>query len=274
MFRQLIFTILVVGLLLGAWWGLWSIWKYGLLHSSAYLLNPKRFHLPDHPPWIPETLVYEVLTAAKFAPKESVVDAKLPERIAVAFRANPWVQTVRSVQIKYPAEVYVELDYRNPVCLVELPSGKRFYPVDANGILLPTNYFTQGTREEIEEKKSAFLFVVGTPSNPIGSFGDSWGDSVVEKAAKIAAMLGENAKTWGIVSIKILTEQNDHPDAIRWNTQPAEFQLVAENGRFFHWGTFDLSSDNPQSPDSKEKDKLEMFRDLIGVHVTLDKFPE
>jgi len=164
----------------------------------------------------------------------------------VAFAANPWVQKVRKVQIKYPAEVYVDLDYRSPVCLVQVPGGAGSYPVDANGILLPTDYFTQGTAEEIAEKKNAFLFVEGAPSNPIGSFGDPWGDPSVEKAAKIAALLGSDAKTRGIVSIKILIAQKENPAAVLWDPPQPEFQLLTEDGRVFEWETFHFSSENPQ----------------------------
>ena len=274
MSRQLLFAILTIVLCLGIWWGLWSIWKYSLLHSQEYRLKPGRFHLSEPPPWIPETLVHDVLATAKFGAKESVLNKKLPERLAVAFKANPWVQKVRKIQIKYPAEVYVELDYRSPVCLVELPGGHGFYPVDADGIFLPADYFTQGTQEEKAEKMSPFPFVVGTPSNPIGSIGDPWGDSAVGKAAKIAALLGTNAKNWGIVSIKILTAPKEGPFAISWNVPPPEFQLVAGNGHTFHWGTFEFSSENPQMPGLKEEAKLETFRKLISVHGTLDQFPE
>jgi len=274
MFRQVFITILVFFLFLGIGWGVWSIGKRGLLQLPEYRLEAGRFHLSEPPPWIPETLVYDVLTTAKFGLEESVLDKRLPERLAVAFTANPWIHKVRKIQIKYPAEVYVELEYRNPVCLVSLPDGNGFYPVDAYGILLPTDYFTQGTSKEIAEKMNAFPLVVGTPSNPSGSLGDPWGNSAVEKAAKITAMLGVDAKPWGVVSIRILTTPKEEPFMTSWNTQPPEFQLVAENGRVFHWGTFDFSSENRQLPDLKEEAKLEKFRKLIGVHGTLDQFPE
>ena len=270
MFRQLIFTILILLVLLCLWGGLWLRWKRDLLHSEEYCLNPGRFHLSEHPPWIPETLVHEVLMAAKFGPEESVLDEKLPEKLAVAFAANSWIQKVRSVQIMYPAEVFVDLEYRSPVCLVELPGGHWLYPVDADGVLLPTDYFTRGTEEEIVEKKNAFLLVEGAPSNPIGSFGDPWGDSSVEKAAKLAAKLGANAKTRGITSIKILIAQKDNPSAILWDAQPPKFQVVAADGRVFDWGTFDFSPDHPQLPDL-EKAKLEQFQNWLETE--LEKIP-
>jgi len=190
----------------------------------------------------------------------SVLDKKLPEKLAAVFTANPWVAKVRKVQIHYPARVDLDLEYRSPICLVELPGGHGFYPVDASGILLPTEYFTQGTPEENAERMNSLLFVVGTLTNPIGSFGDPWGDPVVEKAAKIADLLGHDAQARGIVSIKILSEPKESLSVNRWDPQPTEFQLITENGDVFHWGTFDFSSENPNEPASKEKDKLELFR--------------
>jgi len=274
MFRQLFLTILVLLVFLGLGWGLWLLWKDELLYSQKYRLEPGRFHLSEPPPWIPETLVHDVLTTAKFGAAESVLDAKLPERIAAAFTVNPWILRVQRVQIKYPAEVYVELDYRSPVCFVMLPDESGFYPVDEYGVFLPADYFKRGTPEERAEKMNAFPLVVGTPSNPSGSVGSPWGHSAVEKAARIATMLGANAKTWGVVSIRILTSQGEEPFAVSWSPPPPEFQLVAENGRVFHWGTFDFSPENPLLPDLKEETKLEKFRKLIGVHGTLDQFPE
>ena len=269
MFRQLFITILVILLFAAIWWWVGAIWNRHLLHLPEYRLEAGRFHLSEPPPWIPETLVHDVLTTAKFGPEESVLDKKLPERLAAAFAANPWVERVRKVQIRYPAEVYVELDYRSPVCLVELPNGEGFYPVDAYGILLPPDYFMADT-----ERIHLFPLVTGTPSNPMGSYGDAWGNSAVGKAARIAAMLGEDAKIGGVASIRILTEPKGTLSTFRWEVPPPEFQLVAENGRVFHWGTFGFSPENPLLPDLKEEAKLENFRKLIGVHGTLDQFPE
>ena len=274
MFRQIFCTIFVVAFFAGIWFGLWSAWKNELLRSEQYRLDPARFHLPPPLPWIPETLVHEVLLAANFEADESVLDTKLPEKLAAAFKANPWVLKVRKVQIQYPAEIFVELEYRSPVCLVELPNGDGFYPVDSQGVLLPTDYFTQGTPKEIAEKMDAFVHVTDAPSNPIGSFGDAWGHPAVEKAAKIAALLGKDAELWGIVAIRILTEKKAEEFALSWNTQPPQFQLLAANGHAFDWGTFDFSSEIPQLPSLEEDAKKEKLRYLIQQHGTLANIPD
>ena len=274
MLRQIFFTILVVALFAGIWFGLWSVWKNELLRSEQYQLHSAQFHLPPPLPWIPETLVRDVLLTAKFDSDESVLDAKLPEKLAAAFQANPWVLKVQKVQIQYPAEIFVELDYRSPVCLVELPEGNGFYPVDSQGVLLPTDYFTQGTPEEIAEKMDAFVHVTDTPSNPIGSFGDTWGNSAVEKAAQIAALLGEDAKPWGIVAIRIIADKRTDEFALSRPTQPPRFQLFAANGRLFDWGTFDSSPDNPQLPSLDEDAKKEKLRHLIQQYGTLANVPD
>ncbi len=274
MSRQVLFTLLVVAVLVGLWFGLWSTWKTDLLHSEEYRLDPARFHLPRRPVWVPETLVHDVLLSAGLNRLESVLDAKLPEKLSAAFSLNPWVRKVRKVQIKYPAEVYVDLDYRRPVCLVQLPDDSGFYPVDSEGILLPTDYFTRGSPQEIAEKMSELLLVVGAPSSPIGSFGDTWGESSVEKAAQLADLLGEDAKLWGIDTLRIITDPKANSLALSWEVQPPKYRLITGNGRTVEWGTYDFAPGSPKVPSLKEEAKKEKLRKRILLFGSLANLPE
>ncbi len=272
--RQIFFTLLVVAVLIGIWFGLWSIWKTDLLHSEEYRLDPSRFHLPQQPAWVPESLVHDVLLSAGLNRVESVLDAKLPEKLSAAFTLNPWVRKVRKVQIKYPAEIYVDLDYRRPVCLVQLPDNNGFYPVDAGGILLPTDYFTRGTPDEIAAKMSEFLLVTGAPSSPIGSFGDAWGEPSVEKAAQLAGLLGEDAKSWGINSLRIITDKRAGTLVLSWEIEPPKYQLVAPNGRTVDWGTYDYAPGSARLPGLTEEAKKEKLRKRISLYGSLENLPD
>ena len=74
-----------------------------------------------------------------------LTDDKLTEQIANAFSLHPWVAKVTRVTKRHPsstnpAAVKVELVYRQPVCMVEVPGG--VLAVDAEGVLLPSEDFS------------------------------------------------------------------------------------------------------------------------------------
>lgn len=275
-FRTSLLTLLVLLAFAGVGWSIWSALRADLLSSREYRLEASRFYLPEPLPWIPMSLVQDVLLESKLEQQKTVLDHQLPEKLAAAFLANSWVKQVYKVQIFYPGEVWVDLEYRSPICLVEIPGGDGFHPVDAEGVLLPNDYFTEGTEEEIAAKIDQFLFITNVPTSPIGSFGDTWGEKSVEGAIQIAALLGNEAKSWGINSIRIVSAKKSGESLDRlWSTpEKTTYQLVADNGRNYEWGTFEFESDSSLLPSLNEEAKKEKLRKLIQQHGSLEAIPE
>ena len=114
------------------------------------------------------------------------MDDDLAERIGNAFARHPWVERVQQVT-KKPGSVKVDLVYRKPVCMVEVPGG--FQPVDAAGVLLPMADFSQ------VEVTHYPLLVRAEERGPTMPPGLRWEDPNVIGGAEIAAALGDEWET-------------------------------------------------------------------------------
>jgi hypothetical protein len=118
----------------------------------------------------------------------SVLDDDLVDRIKDGFAQNAWVAKVNRVSKHFPASVKVDLTYRQPVCMVEVPGGA--LAVDAEGVVLPSEDFTP------LEAKTRYPLLLGVDRKPPGMFGGRWGDARVIGGAEIAALFGQLWETF------------------------------------------------------------------------------
>src|SRR5262245_3244017 len=65
----------------------------------------------------------------------SLLDERLPRRLADAFACHPWVEKVERVEVSPRGPVHVHLSFRTPVLAV--PVAGQVRAVDRNGLLLP-----------------------------------------------------------------------------------------------------------------------------------------
>ena len=98
----------------------------------------------------------------------SILDEQLAERLAKAFSFHPWVAEVREVRKSIPARVTIDLVYRRPVCMVELPDRSGLYAVDAQAFLLPSRDFL-----DEPQKAAQYPRLAGITSVNIGRVGVS-----------------------------------------------------------------------------------------------------
>lgn len=114
-----------------------------------------------------------------------LLDEDVSARLGRAFAAHPWVESVRSVQIRGTARI--DLIYRQPVLAVRVPADKKAREgsprqlaraVDCHGVLLPWSAAT-----------SRLPVLNGQVAPPVGAAGTEWGDRRVVAAAATAAFL-------------------------------------------------------------------------------------
>ncbi len=111
------------------------------MSSPDYFLGPQQIEITPPPPWIVRSdLTAEVYRDLGRQGPLRIMDENLTERVAVAFSGHPWVAKVRQVRKYFPAKVKVDLIYRRPVCMVEIPGG--LMPVDVQATLLPKDDFS------------------------------------------------------------------------------------------------------------------------------------
>jgi len=148
---------------------------------------------PEQPPWIETDIRAEVFQQLSAQGPPSLLDDALAVDMAAAFTANRWVEQVEQVRKSHPSRVTVNVTYRRPVCMVELPdaAGGRRIPVDRGAVVLPG----AGTLED------RLPVLVGVWAPPAGPIGQPWGDPVVLGGAEIAAAVRQYVPLWGVARI-------------------------------------------------------------------------
>jgi hypothetical protein len=172
-------VLLIAALLAGLWLTVWDHVREHVLSNSQYRLDAKDIAITPPPPWIHTDIKAQVIRDANLESSLSILDKDLTLRLAQAFGLHPWVAKVMRAS-KQP-RVEVELIYRQPAAMVEVGGG--LLPVDAEGVLLPSEDFTPA-----EAKTYPRLTDIST--SPVGSPGTAWGDGRVTGASQIAAVLG------------------------------------------------------------------------------------
>jgi hypothetical protein len=250
----LLVASLIVG---GAAWGGYTVWQQirgEVAASDDYRLTPEQIEITPPPPWVRGDVKSEALRSAGIDAPLSILDEDLVQRIQTAFSLHPWVASVGRVSKRHPAHVDVELVYRRPVAMVEVHENGSdgLYPVDIDGVLLPSNDFSP-----LEAR--GYPRLAGVETNPLGTVGSRWGDPVVSGGARIAMALSAHWAEWKLWSIRWLkpTSGSD-PSA------PADFELVTGAGQTIHWGAAP-ANEPPGEPTSDQKvAQLKTFVDQRG----------
>jgi hypothetical protein len=179
--RLPLFLVLLFVLFIGGAWYAWVKLKPSILGWPEYRIAPEQVEVTPQPAWIPQSDVRaEVLRSPALDGALSITDDDLAERIHNAFVRHSWVAKVERVTKQY-GTVKVELVYRKPVLMVELPRGG-FLPVDVEAVLLPTADFTP-------TEATRYPRLSGVDREPTGLAGSRWADARVIGAAEIAAVL-------------------------------------------------------------------------------------
>ena len=223
-----------------------------LSNQMEYQLAAEHVHVSEAPPWVPADFVDSVLRHSGLT-SASLLEKELPEKLAKAFAADPWVESVARVELRFPSGAEVALAYRRPVAVVEV--AQDLLPIDSNGVLLRTDYFIHVA----PEKKNDYLRVVGIRSTPLGGVGTVWADPLVLASAQIATILEDISHSIGLTTILPAVEKTPT------GTQTI-FRLQTAAGTEFLWGRF--STDDPNNDIRKQR--LLEFAQFYG---TLDNVP-
>lgn len=172
--------VLLAALAMIAWFFVWQNVRNHVFASGEYTVALEQVNITPLPPWIHTDVRADVFRNASLDPPLSILDDDLTQRIANAFAMHPWVAKVSRVAKRPPARIDVELVYRRPICMVEIPGD--LLPVDIEGVLLPSGDFSP-----IEKQSYPCLAVVDT--RPMGPVGQRWGDGRIVDGAEIAAAL-------------------------------------------------------------------------------------
>jgi hypothetical protein len=243
-------TVLLTGVLVGAWMLVWHFFGESLLRSDRYVLRQENLDVTPMPPWIHTDVRGEVFRSIAFDGPLTIMDDHLTRRVADGFALHPWVAKVRRVVKQYPARVKVDLDYRRPVCMVEVPGG--LFPVDMEGVWLRSEDFSP-----IEA--SQYPRLSGLDSMPVGSVGTKWGDGRVVGAAEIATLLFD---AWSELQLARIVPSSRPQAGVHY-----AYDLYTRGGTRILWG---LAPGAGLAGDVSAAEKLERLRKFYAARGTLD----
>lgn len=240
----------------------WQRHAKRILSDERYTLTTDKIQLSPPAPWLKtvdiKTRAFRdgSLAGLKFTQRDLTV------RVADAFAMQPWIARIKYPVVKKYGRVVVNVEYRRPVAMVwgTLPvnvgrdaSGKPQYdpdklyvfPVDAEGVLLPTQDFTE------QQADHDYLHVEVSNTWPAGGAGSPWGDARVHGAAAIAAVLLDH---WKVIGLDRVVVDQKH-DATGAKTRPT-YGLLARNGCFIRWGSAPGQESSGEVASSQKIDHL------------------
>lgn len=240
------------------------LWKrYGdlILSHPQYRLNPDHLVVTPQPAWIRSDVTTSAVTYGHLR-DANLLDRELVLQVKQAFGVQPWVRRVRRVNKQYPSSVEVDLEYRRPLAMVEVPAGmfpgfdyEGLLPVDTDGVLLPV--------EMDEQQASAYPKIAGIDTSPAGPPGSPWGDTRVTQAAQIVILLEEIWKPLQLQRI-VVPERHSASDAA---AEAPLYVLATCQGRQFAWGS---APGQEQPGEEKAADKVAGLKRFLQEHGPLD----
>ncbi|MFM8415694.1 MAG: hypothetical protein ACKOCX_13355 [Planctomycetota bacterium] len=207
----------MAALAVAAGWLLWSRFGVRARGDRASILLPEDVELLGVGEWVQVDLRGEALRDASLDRGLPLDDPELARRLARAFDIHPWVREVVRVSLRHPAGATVEVRCREPVAMVGVPGG--LLAVDAEGVVLPSDGFTA-------EAAARYPKVSGITSGPRGAAGFPWGDPLVEEAAALAAVIGPEWRSLGLVECR--------PAA---GVEPRAWELVGDGDLVIRFGS-------------------------------------
>jgi hypothetical protein len=245
--RQLVVVALIGALIIAGSLALWAKVRSHVQTQAEYLVPLAAVEITPPPDWIHADIRAEAIRDVELPESLSILDEKLSDRLSHAFALHPWVARVEGVETSYPAHIRIKLKYRRPVAMVVAYNG--LWPVDAEGVLLPTEDFTPQAAQKYPR-------IVGVTSSSLGPIGTRWGDPLVENAAQLADLLAANWQ--GLQLHHIAVQQQNTMEA----NHHVEMQLVSRGGTSFEWG----SAPGDEAKDEiSAAEKLERLKQLASA---------
>ncbi len=228
--RTAVVIVLLFGVFVGGTWYAWTRLKGRILARPEYRIGPEQVEITPQPPWIPRSDVRaEVFRSPTLDGRLSITDDDLVRRISDAFARHPWVAKVGLVTKEY-GMVKVQLVYRKPVCMVQLPDGG-FVPVDVEGTLLPTD-----AGDITPTEAARYPRLLGMDRGPTAPAGTRWGDARVIGAAEIAAALGDKWEPMRLDHIEPAADTSAAANGFAGRATEPVFTLVTRAGTRIVWG--------------------------------------
>ncbi len=236
---------------------LWRIHGDRILGHPEYRLKTDLMRVTPQPEWIRSDVKQSAVTHGRLH-EANMLDRELVLQVKQAFGVQPWVKRVLRVNKQYPSTVEIELEYRRPVALVEVPAGtfppynyEGLVPVDDEGYLLPV--------ELTAEESHGFPKIAGVDSSPSGPPGSPWGDPRVVEAVQIVSLLQEAWEKLELYKIEV----PPMPSSAELEAT-SDYVLITRQRRRFQWGPAPGKEARGQATAREKADGLKAFAEQRG----------
>ncbi len=214
-------------LLIGGAYVAWDHWGADHVAKQYYGIDPTLIEITPPPEFVRSDVVQTVYRDTAMEGL-SLLDHQATAKIASAFSTHPWVRRVVSVRKLPGGAVDVRVDYRQPVAMVRVPmrdsksDGFGFFPIDADGVLLPPTDFSSA------ETKN-YIHIKVPDAYPTGGAGSRFGDARIEAAAMLAGILSPYREIVGIVGIEATGDPRQTP--------VPQLELTTKDNQRLSWGS-------------------------------------
>ena len=197
-------------------WGLHAA-REQIGRLPRFRVYPARFRAKA-PAWCADDL-----GAVRFARDSySIFDPALTREVAAAYARCPWVADVARVEKRFPTELRVELELREPAAFVRLPDG--CHAIDVHAIPLPLDY----RRWDHAARPLPLVFGVRSDPPPPGT---RWADRRVTAAACVLATLATDPSVLQHIHVVDVANLEGDIDPLR-----SEILLYTRQRVRINWG--------------------------------------
>ena len=257
-----LFAVAVIVILVSGTKLLWQHYGSTIRTASSNGLTEASIEIPPYPSWVRTDIRAEAVREGNLLGLPMSQD-DLTLRVAQAFRLHSWVVNVQRVRKQFGNRVLVDLEYRVPVAMVEVPDANQatgLFPVDATGVFLSPNDFMPNSNPVV--KIADFPRIRAHGTFPQGMPGTSWGDVRVQRGARLSASL---LPVWNRMELALIIAHRG--PTTEHGTEKPEFELRTRKNTVIFWGR---APDDEETAEPHAEKKIAWLADLLQQKGSLD----
>lgn len=220
-----------------------------LSRQPIYLVEGGEVRISKPHRWVSRDFFKAAIDRGGLDTPLSVADSTLVSKLQAGLEGDPWIESVDKIQVSLKSGVEVFVTYRTPTLMVQTLDG--LYPVDANGVVLPSQDFAVGD-------KSGFPLLRLFDGKAPAGIGVRWRDARVVSAARIAGELSP------VDDVNNLWTRCQLVDIRPSEVDEKSFEMYSKGGSRIVWGRVGDASRDVEPTDEQKAGKLEQILSARG----------